>query len=86
MSDWINEGDDRIVRMNEDNLDNTVLASVIPQYAGSGGVLIWDGVDDYIPSSLKAGTSPKEFRGPTDPETIDGVVLNEYDVWVDTST
>lgn len=48
-------------------------------------VLTWDGVSDYSPSAAKnISDRPKEFRGPTDPNTVSGVVLNTYDVWVST--
>jgi parallel beta-helix repeat protein len=55
-----------------------------PSIAASGVVLIWNDIDDYIPENAKASTHPKEFRGPTDPATIDGVVLNPYDTWIET--
>lgn len=44
-------------------------------------VLLWDG-SDYTPTSLKASSNPKEFRGPVDPSSVTGVSLNQYDVWV----
>lgn len=48
-------------------------------------VLRWDGVSDYTPTAAKAiSDRPKEFRGPTDPNTVSGVVLNTYDVWMST--
>lgn len=54
-------------------------------FAARGVVLVWNGSNDYLPAAFKTLTSPKEFRGPTDPSTVPGVVLNTYDTWVDTS-
>lgn len=56
--------------------------------SGGGGsqaaVLIWNG-SDYTPTNLKANTAvPREFRGPTDPTTVNGVTLANYDTWVAT--
>lgn len=52
---------------------------------GPGGiVLTWDGFD-YQPVGEKDSLYPKEFRGPVDPADVDGVILNDYDVWVATS-
>lgn len=67
--------------------DRKATASVVRDYiiSGLGVVLIWDDVSDYIPAALKASTNPKEFRGPTDPDTVSGVVLSPYDTWINTA-
>ena len=56
-----------------------------PAFTERGVVLVWNGSNDYEPYEFKTLTSPKEFRGPTDPSLVSGVVLNTYDTWVDTS-
>lgn len=56
-----------------------------PAFTDRGVVLVWNGTNDYEPYTFKTLVSPKEFRGPTDPSTVPGVVLNAYDTWVDTS-
>jgi hypothetical protein len=58
--------------------------AVSPAFKNRGVVLIWNGVNDYEPSQFKAGTQPKEFRGPVDPSTIPGIELGTYDIWVNT--
>lgn len=55
-----------------------------PAFLLQGVVLTWSG-SDYVPAQFKALSTPKEFRGPTDPAGVGGVVLNTYDTWVDTS-
>lgn len=55
-----------------------------PAFVDRGVVLIWSG-SDYLPVEYKTLTSPKEFRGPTNPAGVSGVVLNLYDTWIDTS-
>lgn len=48
---------------------------------GLARVLTWDG-STYVPAGYRADTSvPREFRGPTDPTTVDGVVMADYDAW-----
>ena len=51
----------------------------------NGNELAWDG-SDYVPSSLKADTSkPRTFKGPVNPSTVPGVVMNSsdwFDSWV----
>jgi len=54
-------------------------------FLGQGVVLTWDG-SAYSPAEYIALETPKEFRGPVDPSGISGVLLNTYDVWIDTST
>lgn len=46
--------------------------------------LTWTG-SDYTPAAYKALPTPKTFRGPTDPSTVTGVVLNTYDEWIVTT-
>jgi hypothetical protein len=53
-------------------------------FVDRGVVLIWNGTD-YGPYEFKTLTSPKEFRGPTDPSSVSGVVLNLYDTWIETT-
>ena len=49
----------------------------------NGNELAWNGTD-YVPSSLKADTSkPRTFKGPVNPATVTGVVMNSND-WFDT--
>lgn len=61
-------------------------AATVAAHPGAGVVLTWDaGTSDYVPTAAKAVSAPKEFRGPTDPGTVTGVVVNDYDVWVDVS-
>lgn len=67
------------------SVDGSTGAVVLSGSYGTGVVLIWNDVDDYAPTDRKASELPKEFRGPTDPNTVDGVVLNAYDTWIDTS-
>lgn len=46
-------------------------------------VLLWSvALGDYTPPDLKSSSRPKEFRGPTDPASVVGVVLNEFDTWI----
>lgn len=54
------------------------------EYISGGIVFTWDG-SHYQPIDYVATTVPKEFRGPTDPSTVGGVVLHAYDVWTETS-
>jgi hypothetical protein len=50
-------------------------------------VLIWDTVtSNYIPSNWRSDTSqPREFVGPTDPSTINGITLVFGDRWTPTA-
>lgn len=49
----------------------------------NGNELAWNG-SDYVPTSLKTDTSkPRTFKGPVDPSTAPGVVMNSND-WFDT--
>lgn len=54
--------------------------------AGVPVQLNWDPVGlTYVPAESRASTQPKKFYGPTDPTTISGVVMNDYDGWVNTT-
>jgi hypothetical protein len=54
--------------------------------AGGGSVLLWDaGEANYMPAASRADTSqPREFIGPTDPNSIDGITLAFGDRWTPT--
>lgn len=54
---------------------------------GSGAELTWDAdLATYVPTSLHADTSlRREFFGPTDPSSVDGVVMGQYDTWTVTT-
>lgn len=43
-------------------------------------VFVWNGTN-YGTDATVARTAPAEFRGPTDPATISGVVVNQWDAW-----
>ena len=77
--------DDDVFLGNDGSTTKTFTATVLREYMAIGLVLIWDDVSDYIPADLKDSSYPKEFRGPTDPDTVAGVVLNPYDAWVNTA-
>lgn len=46
-------------------------------------VFVWNGTN-YGTAATQARSFPAEFRGPTDPTTISGVVVNQWDAWDDT--
>ncbi len=76
--DYVDTGDADGLAYTDDH------AATVGPHPGSGVVLTWSG-SDYIPTAAKAVTNPKEFRGPTDPSGVSGVVLHQYDVWVNVS-
>lgn len=46
-------------------------------------VFVWNGAN-YGTAATQARSFPAEFRGPTDPTTISGVIVNQWDAWDDT--
>lgn len=76
-----------ILVITQEEVSTVEVIAVGPQGppGGVGGiVLVWDG-SDYEPTNLKGSSVPKEFRGPTNPADVPGVILNQLDIWVDTS-
>jgi hypothetical protein len=67
-----------------DQNENTGVKWATPS-ENNGNELAWNGTD-YVPVSLKADTSkPRTFKGPVDPSTAPGVVMNSndwFDSWV----
>ena len=61
--------------------DGSAYAFATPQNV----VLTWDGASNYSPSWARALTCPKLFVGPTDPNGLTGVSLNDYDRWINTT-
>ena len=65
-----------------DSAEDTGVKWATPS-VNNGNELAWNG-SDYVPTSLKADTTkPRTFKGPVDPSTAPGVVMNGSD-WFDT--
>lgn len=55
--------------------------------AAGGGKMTYNAVTgQYEPTSQNTSSQPKEFIGPVDPQTLPGVVINNYDTWLSTPT